>query len=129
MPLARDDKSSVWAMLPHRWVHTDLPGYREAEGIHTYCGFAISELPPVNLDLDDGCEWLLKFGIPQLNGLNQYEPHCLKPAMVRELARQAGINLPKSFEQFMTAPELQERVRSCTDCYLDPVSALLKRLA
>jgi|SRR5580700_2667123 hypothetical protein len=32
----------------------------------------------------------------------------------------AHIQLPKSFRRFMTHPELQSRVRSCTDCYLDP---------
>jgi hypothetical protein len=39
---------------------------------------------------------------------------------VEELARGAGVTLPPSFRRFMSTPELQARVRSPTDCYLDP---------
>jgi hypothetical protein len=118
--MARDEpRISAWAALPQRWLHIDLPGFREAEGIHTYYGSAIDELPPVPIDLSDNCDWLLRLGTPQRQGLHRHERR-LRPAIVRNLATELGINLPKSFELFMSAPQLQERVRSCTDCYLDP---------
>ena len=126
--MAHDFESSAWAVLPQQWLRIDLRGYLEPDGIHTYCGFAINELPAIDIDLDDNCDWLLKFGTPQANGLNQYEPHSLQPPIVSELAGQVGISLPKSFERFMSAPTLQERVRSCTDCYLDPGERIVETI-
>jgi hypothetical protein len=108
-----------WTQLSKRWLNMALPGYREPKEAHTYYGFAFNELPSIPIALDDNCDWLLKFGNPLSQGLGQYQHH-LQPATVRELAWQTNIKLPKSFERFMSSPDLQARVRSCTDCYLDP---------
>jgi hypothetical protein len=65
-------------------------------------------------------EWLRAHGLVHAQGgLNQYERD-IKPSFVEELVLRAHILLPKSFRRFMTHPELQSRVRSCTDCHLDP---------
>jgi hypothetical protein len=69
--------------------------------------------------LDEEYQWLITHGADKIGGLNQYERD-LDPAAAIEMARQAGIELPGSFARFMSSPELQRRVRSCTDCYLDP---------
>ena len=37
-----------------------------------------------------------------------------------ELATQSNLALPHSFRRFMISQDLQSRVCSCTDCYLDP---------
>jgi hypothetical protein len=110
----------AWALLPRRWLHIDLPGYRELEGIHaTYYGFPYDELPPIPLELDDNCDWLLSLAQPLDDGLPQSERE-LEPSLVRDYAFHASVKLPKSFERFMSIRDLQSRVRSCTDCYLDP---------
>lgn len=117
---------NLWAVLPRRWLHIDLPGYREYEGIYaTYSGFRVDDLPPIPVLLDDNCEWLLRYGTPVDNGLDQYQ-RGLRPAMVLNLAARANLRLAPSFERFMSSHELQGRVRSCTDCYLDPGERVVK---
>jgi hypothetical protein len=108
-----------WEKLPHRWLHIDLPGYREHEVFATYSGFSLDELPPIPIQLDEDCEWLLRHGASLSDGLHRHERKC-QPADVCDLANRADVKLPRSFDRFMCSSELQSRVRSCTDCYLDP---------
>jgi hypothetical protein len=112
-----------WSSLPQVWVHMQLPGYRELSDYSTYQGFPVEELPPIPIDLDDDCAWLLRKGSPHLgDGLHRHERAFppLPPAAVEELARQSNLELPHSFRRFMSSQHLQCRVCSCTDCYLDP---------
>ena len=114
------DCSTPWSSLPQRWLHIQLPGIRELAGYNTYEGSRLDDLPPVPIVLDDECAWLMSHGTAySRGGLNQYERD-LQPAFVEELAARSNIQLPRSFRRFMTSEELQSRVRSCTDCYLDP---------
>lgn len=108
-----------WSELPREWTHIQLPGYRKSGEHATYESFAFSDLPPIPIDLDDNCNWLLQYGTKHSAALDQYEGD-LQPSEVIELAAEHNLRLPKSFEVFMTTPDLQSRVRSCTDCYLDP---------
>jgi hypothetical protein len=108
---------SPWSQLRQSWCHTELPGYREFKG--TYQEFPMNALPPIEIPLDDNCDWLIKYGTEQDGGLDRYERD-LQPSTVLQLAANAGVELPHSFRHFMSNPELQRRVRSCTDCYLDP---------
>jgi len=109
-----------WASLPAHWLNVPLPGVRQGPGHHTYESWRLSELPPIPLELDDACDWLAAHGkVHPFGGLDRYESD-LAPAFAEELARRAGVPLPPSFRRFMCAPELQARVRSPTDCYLDP---------
>ena len=112
-----------WSSLPRVWVHMPLPGYRELSDYSTYQGFPVEELPPIPIDLDDECAWLLRKGTLHLDyGLHRHERAFppLPPATVEELARQSNLELPHSFRRFMSSEDLQSRVCSCTDCYLDP---------
>src|SRR5258708_38763553 len=85
-----------------------------------YVSSQLADLPLIPIRLDDDCEWLRTHGVVQVRGgFNQYERD-IQPSFVEELALRAHVQLPKSFRRFMTHPELQSRVRSCTDCYLDP---------
>src|SRR5262249_16816986 len=99
--------------------HVQLPGIR-ASGPHvTYESSSYDQLPPIPIELDDDCRWLIEHGTKYSGGLAQYERD-LQPATVEKLAAERNLELPKSFRRFMSSPELQSRVRSCTDCYLDP---------
>jgi hypothetical protein len=115
--------SGPWSSLPHYWLHVQLPGYRELPEHHTYQGFLFEELPPIPIGLDDDCAWLMRYGTAYSGeGLNRHERAFppFPPAKVEELAAAVNLALPSSFRRFMTSLELQSRVRSCTDCYLDP---------
>jgi anti-anti-sigma factor len=101
----------------------ELPGYRELPDYSTYQDFPVEELPPIPIDLDNDCAWLLRIGTPHLgDGLHRHERAFppLPPATVEELATQSNLELPHSFRRFMISRDLQSRVCSCTGCYLDP---------
>ena len=114
------DDSAAWSALPKRWLHIQLPNYRSLPEPHTYEGSSLDELPSIPIELDDNCEWLITHGTTYAHGaLNEYERD-IQPTYIESLADRDQIKLPRSFRRFMTSPELQSRVRSCTDCYLDP---------
>ena len=120
--------SSPWSSLPKRWVHVQLPGYRELPEHHTYEESRLEELPPIPVELDDDCEWLMTYGAAYSHGgLNQYERD-IQPPIVEKLALAAHVELPRSFSRFMSSSELQSRVRSCTDCYLDPGERIVETI-
>lgn len=120
--------SDPWSFLPKLWLHVQLPGYRELPGNHTYDEFPLEELPPIPIGLDDDCAWLISHGIAYaLGALNQHERD-IAPARVEKMALVAHLELPRSFRRFMSSPELQARVRSCTDCYLDPGERIVETI-
>ena len=120
--------SNSWSSLPQRWVHVQLPGYRELPEHHTYEEFRLEELPAIPIGLDDDCEWLMRNGRANPHGgLNQYERN-IQPPNVEKLALAAHVELPRSFRRFMSSAELQSRVRSCTDCYLDPGERIVETI-
>lgn len=113
-------KTDPWSALPHYWLSVGLPNF---ESESTYQGYPLEAMPEISIELDDNLEWLSKYGIAQSgNGLDGIDPYAkpLPSAMALEFARQSNVPLPQSFRRFMTSPELQSRVRSCTDCYIDP---------
>jgi hypothetical protein len=122
------DESGPWSALPHRWVHIQLPGYRQLPEHHTYESSRLADLPPIPIKLDNECEWLRSHGqVHAYGGLDQYERD-IQPSSVENLAQLAQIELPRSFRLFMTDPDLQSRVRSCTDCYLDPGERIVETI-
>lgn len=122
------DRSNAWSSLSQRWVHIQLPGIRELPGYQTYEGSRLDDLPLVPIVLDDECAWLINHGTAySRGGLNQYERN-IQPAFIEELAARSNIQLPRSVRRFMTSQELQSRVRSCTDCYLDPGERIVETI-
>ncbi len=112
--------ATPWSSLPRYWVHIQLPGYRALPRHNTYEASRLEDLPPIPFKLDDDCSWLTTYGRVQAQGgLSEHEMD-LEPASIVEIANAASLDLPHSFKRFMTSPGLQSRVRSCTDCYLDP---------
>lgn len=121
-------RSDPWSVLPHRWLHLQLPGRRNSPEHRTYEGSSLEALPPIPIELDEDFAWLMEHGTEfQASGLNQYERD-IQPSQVKKMAKTAGVQLPKSFLRFMTAPELQSRVRSCTACYLDPGERIVETI-
>jgi len=110
-----------WSSLPRCWLHVQLPGYRALPEFHTsYEGSQLEELASIPIEMDGDCEWLMRHGTSYDRGaLDRYERD-IQPCRVGHLARAAQLELPQSFRGFMVSKELQSRVRSCTDCYLDP---------
>ena len=109
-----------WSSLRRSWIHIQLPGFRSGPAYQTYESSPFDELPPIPIQLDEDCNWLMKYGTVRAEaGLHRYERN-LHPEDVVPLAQQANLPLPASFIRFMTSAELQSRLRSCTDCYLDP---------
>jgi hypothetical protein len=103
--------SGAWSSLPHYWLHIQLPGYRELPEHHTYEGSRLEALPPIPIELDDDCAWLMRHGTPHARGgLNRYELNLQpQPSTVEKLALGANLELPRSFRRFMCSTELQER--------------------
>ena len=116
-----------WSALRQSWVHIELPGIRESAERVTYGSFPVAELPEILIELDDDCHWLERYGVSHSNGLDRHE-HDLNPAFVQELASEANIRLPDSFRGFMVSQDLQSRVRSATDCYLDPGERIVRTI-
>ncbi len=99
--------SNSWSSLPQRWLHVQLPGYRELPEHHTYEGSRLEELPPIPIGLDDDCEWLMRHGTAYpRGGLNRYERD-VQPPNVEKLALAAHVELPRSFRLFMISAELR----------------------
>ncbi len=112
--------ANPWSALPQIWLSVGLPGFSKES---TYQGYSFDQMPPVPIELDDDLEWLRTHGTSNPGkGLAQPEEFArpLPAAKVLDFAAQASLPLPKAFVRFMTSPELQSRVKSCTDCYLDP---------
>lgn len=123
-----EPKKNAWVQLRQSWLHIELPGYRQAEGRHhTYFGFSLEELPPIPITLDDQCDWLIELGRPLSQGLHRYERN-IAPSIVRDLATELKLELPNAFVRFMSSLELQQRVRSATDCYLDPGERIVETI-
>jgi len=109
-----------WSVLPKVWLSIGLPGL-EAES--TYRGISLDKMPTIPIELGDDLLWLQTYGnCHPGNGLDRTDEFVkpLPPAAAIDLATRLRISLPSSFMQFMTSPELQSRIRSCTDCYFDP---------
>jgi hypothetical protein len=117
-----------WSLLSQRWLHIQLPGYRESPQHHTYQGTPLEDLPPIPVELDENCDWLMREGtVHAEDGLHRYERD-IQPGYVERLAQESHLKLPGSFARFMSLPELQSRVRSCTDCYLDPGERIVQTI-
>lgn len=80
-------------------------------------------MPKIPIELNENLDWLLKYGVTQpAEGLDHIDQSAkpLPAAKAIEFAEQLSIPLPQSFRRFMASSEFQSRVRSCTDCFLDP---------
>lgn len=121
-------EANPWSALPQFWLSVGLPGFRKES---TYQRYALSEMPPVPIKLDDNLDWLRAHGTSRPGGGLDQPDELVKPfppAKVLELAAMANLQLPPDFSFFMASSDLQSRVRSCTDCYLDPGQRIVETI-
>ncbi len=107
------------------WLHVDLPPVRYYQKHRTYNFFSYEELPPITRKLDEHFDWLrnepaFADGADGLLAEGCYgdgsKPDLGKLNKIIELT---DVKLPDSFVEFILSPDLHQRIRSCTDCYLD----------
>jgi hypothetical protein len=114
--------SGVLDDLPRVWWSVDLPGYREhPRRPATYSPFEASELPAIERVLDDHLLWLADEQ-PVEQSIGAEQPGRATEATAGNLTRLlagAPLALPSAFQSLIAERALQDRVRSCTDCYLD----------
>lgn len=100
------------------WWGQELPDVRP--GMGTYGSYAHAALPPLPFDPRGDFSWL--------RGRPAHERHVASErsrvndaALPRLIADAAGrgLTLPAEFVAFFSSADLQRRVRSCTDCFLD----------
>jgi len=104
------------------WWSFELPGYRpHPDAFATYTLFSYEDLPPILEKPDNDFEWLKSQATKEHSLFKNCYPDGSKPDLSKlaRIVSDARINLPESFIIFMNSIELQKRVRSCTDCYLD----------
>jgi len=107
------------------WYGADLGEYRECGG--TYCLFAYESLPPLPVEQFAGeFTWL---GVMSEKIEAETRPHRPPPAYynkiinrlasLQEQARTLNLPLPEPFVRFMSRPDWQNMIPSCTACYFD----------
>ena len=97
------------------WWGTELPGARPRVG--TYGRYS-GGLPPLPFDLRGDFQWLLSQPIRR-DHINLEKAAENKSALANLTARPHALRPPPEFLKFFSSPDLQRRIRSCTDCFLD----------
>lgn len=109
--------------LNYAWWFCDLPGYRPhpSGSPRTYSPFDYNELPAIEQTLDDQLAWLAEQPVAEQHSIAEaVRPmRAATSANLVELISGTGITVPHTFEALITGVDLQRRVRSRTDCYLD----------
>jgi hypothetical protein len=110
------------------WFAFHLPGYREHPTPGTYSMFSYEGLPPVQPSLLEDFRWLES--MPAIDGslAEGTYPDGSKPDLGKllNIVGHLGITLPRSFSTFIKSIDLQRRIQSCTDCYLDVADRTVK---
>lgn len=107
------------------WWSFDLKSYRACDA--TYCLFPYDSLPPL-IAVDDTFTWLLPPTVSAGERTASNGDAEESRGQVEALATDAsarGKALPASLTRFMSAPDLQERIPSCTACEFDLGEQLL----
>jgi hypothetical protein len=92
----------------------------ERPDVETYGKYDSAPLRALPFEMRGDLDWL--------TNAQPYESHIGKEKLsenqaalgtLLESASSQGVELPAAFLKFVRPPDLQERVRSCTDCFLD----------
>jgi hypothetical protein len=104
--------------FPAGWLGQGLKGVRPDVG--TYGQYPCENLPPLPIDFRGDFEWLRRQPAHDQSIAGGMPAENVKAlaALIQDAAKR-GATLPPEFVQFFRSPELQQRVRSCTDCYLN----------
>ncbi|GAB4346326.1 MAG: hypothetical protein OHK0038_26510 [Flammeovirgaceae bacterium] len=95
------------------WYGVDLPELREANA--TYGGAILDFLPTIKPEFLDGSFWYLSNESSLLKENNKLKRR------LKDLESQLpkNLKLPDSMLKFLSAPNAQECIHSCTACYFD----------
>ena len=105
-------------LLKKGWIFTDIEGIRDVEESATYYLFDYEKLPPIEIELDEGFEWLKPF--PERKNKKDWEYDFSKEIEKLKMeAQNKGLKIPNSFYNFMGNGELIRRIRSNTDCFFE----------
>src|SRR5687768_9867010 len=88
--------------------------------VGTYGRYPHGALPPLPFELRGDFAWL-RSQPPRSDNIARERPSENADALsaLPQEAAARGLTLPPEFVDFFRSPELQQRVRSCTDCALD----------
>ncbi|MCH7231571.1 hypothetical protein L0U85_12020 [Glycomyces sp. L485] len=112
--------------FPPYWWATALSdaGVESRPRVGTYGKYEYADLPPVPFPMSGDLAWLEAQPVHDEWTINGNADDRL-PELLAACDR-AGLELPPAFTRFMESPPLQERVRSCTGCYIDLDAAPVK---
>lgn len=99
------------------WWSFDLGTYRPCDG--TYCLFSAADLPPIPWPVDATLSWLPPLSEPLDRQMDLYRNDPAARGRADAIAAEAarlGLTIPRPFARFMSTPELQDRIPSCTAC-------------
>jgi hypothetical protein len=95
--------------------------------VGTYGRYSFEQLPPIPFALNGDLAWLAE-AAPVKDSVIADEcaaRSCAAWPALQASALERGLRLPAVFVRFLDSPLLQERIRSCTACYLDLCPQLL----
>jgi hypothetical protein len=101
------------------WWSIEIPTYRPYQG--TYSLFSYENLPPIQEHIDDDFKMLMSQPEKEHSLAEGCYNNGEKPDLgkLSKIAESIDLQLPKLFSTFIESIDLQKRVQSCTDCYLD----------
>lgn len=107
--------------FPASWWGTGMAssGVAARPDVGTYGRYSFAELPPLPFELTGDFGWLRQQETHDEWAINAGGGTSAELARLLAACERAGLPLPEPFVRFTSDPELQERVRSCTACYLD----------
>jgi hypothetical protein len=90
--------------------------------------FSYEDLPPLVEEPDPNFEWLKAQSMKEGSLLEGCYADGSQPDLSKlaRIVSEAHINLPESFVTFINSTDLHQRIRSCTDCYLDVADFAVK---
>ncbi|MCS6863525.1 MAG: hypothetical protein NZS48_00420 [Gemmata sp.] len=95
--------------------------------VGTYGQYEFDRLPPLPFEMRGDFAWLAQRPAFDHNiGEERAAEIAFALPKLRDAANRLGIRLPESFTRFMGSPELHQRVRSNTDCYLNLCDELVR---
>ncbi len=91
--------------------------------VGTYGRYEFKRLPPLPFEMRGDFAWLASAPVHEHSIRDEKAAeNAAAISSLRESASRLGIRLPAAFTKFVETPELQQRVRSNTDCFLDVCS-------
>jgi hypothetical protein len=118
--------SQLQSVVCRSWTAFDLPGVRENDRFATYSMSPKLRLPPITIELDDSFNWLRERQADEVEECPISGGDEALVAQYRRVREQVDVAMPPVFDTFMQSPDLHQRVRSVTCCYLQMPDFLVR---